>query len=208
MLTREQILIVLSAMLVAGLTGGGVVALAVRDEDKARELAPVPEQTLIHPTRGHSETNNPASALLEVWSSAQWGDIPAILRLQDPAMRRALGDTVITGVYQHQRERMVTRRPRVASAEVTGSTATVRYRVQGEPRTTPPQLAIMRRCRQSWCVRYDTFIEEALPFYVIAVNGGEVKPRRADRLAGASTAAVYRGQAAHLALLPPRKDTR
>lgn len=203
-LSREQILIGIAAMVVAGLVGGAVVGLAVRGDDNARAKLPeVPKSALISPDRrDRLSTATPQNALLELWSSAQWGDIPRTLRLQDPIVRRATGDSVVGGVYDHQRSRMTTRRPRITSTEVRGRIATVRYWLQGEPRTPPPQLAILRRRGGVWFMRYDTFVEDAIPYYITSVRGGDVNPQRGDRVAGAKAAAAYRKQAAKLALLP------
>lgn len=196
-------------MVVAGLTGGVVVALAVESEDKARsKLPPVAEHRLIRAEgQKRLRTTTPTTALMELWSSAQWGDVPAILRLQDPVVRNTIRDTDIAGVYQHQRTRMVTRKPHVVNVNVRGTIATVRYRLQGEVKPALPQLAIMRRRGQSWFLRYDTFIEEAIPFWVIASRGAEARPSRADRFAGASLTATYRAQVGRLAPVP-KTETR
>ncbi len=195
----------LAGALVSGLAGGAVVALTVRSDDKAREeLPPVAKPALINADgRGHLPTNKPTTALLELWSSAQWGDVPRVLRLHDPAVRRSVGNAVIAGTYTHQRTRMSTRKPRVLGVEVRGQTATVRYRVEGEPQTAPPQLAILRRYGATWFMRYDTFVEEAIPFYIATLRGGNVDPQRGDRLASARAASTYREQAVKLAQ-PPR----
>lgn len=193
-------------MLAAGLTGGAVVALAVRSDDGARaELPPVAKTALIDPDgRGHLTAKRPFSALLEVWSLAQWGDVPKLLRLQDPNVRRSVGDDVIAGVYSHQRSRMASRRPRILGTEVRGQTATVRYRLQGEPGPILPQLAILRRQAGVWRLRYDTFVEDALPFYILAARGGDTTPERGDRLAAAREAAAYRNLSLKLAGPPTR----
>jgi hypothetical protein len=195
----------LAGMLVAGVVGGAVVAFAVRGDDKARaELPAVAPSALIEPGRSrHLPTNNPQTALLEVWSLAQWGDIPRLLRLQDPTLRRAVGDQLLAGTYTHQRPRMATRRPRVLGADTHGQTATVRYRLQGDS-PSDPQSAILRRHAGVWHVRYDTFIEDAIPFYVLAARGAAISPDRADRLAAARAATTYRAQASSLAPSPKR----
>lgn len=189
-----------AATLVAGLAGGAVVGLAVRDEQSARrELPPVVPPAIIDPDgRGHHATDQPVGAMLEVWSSAQWGDVPRILRLHDPPVRQALGDATIAGVYAHQRTRLTTRRPRVTDVDERGRTAVVRYRLQGEPPSAPPHLAILRRRGGTWFLRYDTFVEDALPYYVVAARGAGAAPQRADRVAAAEAAATYREQAARL----------
>jgi hypothetical protein len=196
-------MLAVAATLVAGLVGGAVVGLAVRDEQNARRELPavVPSALIDADGRGHQATDQPVGALLEVWSSAQWGDVPRILRLHDPPVRQALGDAVLAGVYAHQRTRMTTRRPRVTEVEVRGRVATVRYRMQGESQPATGQLAILRRRGHLWFLRYDTFVEDALPFYVSAARGAGDEPQRADRAAAARTAAAYRDQAARLAAL-------
>lgn len=197
-------LIGLAAMVVAGVSGGAVVALTVASEQNARsEPPPLPGPTLISTGPGRQlTTRTPATALMAVWSSAQWGDVPAILRLQDPVVRTTMGDTIVVGVYQHQRPRMVTLKPRIADVDVRGMTATVRYRLQGDVKASLPQSAILRRHGGSWLLRYDTFIEAAIPYYVIASRAAEKQPSRADRLVGLDATAKYRRQVARLVPAP------
>ena len=97
---------------------------------------------------------------------------------------------------------MVTRKPHVVNVNVRGTIATVRYRLEGEVKSALPQLAILRRRGQSWFLRYDTFVEEAIPFWVIASRGAETRPSRADRVAGANVTASYRAQVGRLAPVP------
>ena len=207
MLTREQMLLGAAAVLVAGVTGGAIVASAVRSEDRATPPRAAKLALLDRSGPEQTGSNTPRSALVKLWSSAQWGDVPAILRLQDAVVRRAMGDAVIAGIYEHQRNWMATMRPRIVATEVDASVATVRYRLQGDAQTAPPHSAIMRRCGRSWCMRYDTFVEDAIPFYAAAVRGSEASLSRADRLAGAEMAASYRAQVARLAPLPRSTTT-
>ncbi|HEV2060925.1 MAG TPA: hypothetical protein VGR11_16365 [Solirubrobacteraceae bacterium] len=196
--SREQILIGVVAMGIAGLTAGSLVALTVRSEEDAKRPT-VPTLELVDPDgRVSSPSDTPSSTLTKLWSLAQWGDVPAILTLQDPAVRRAIGDQAVIGVYEHQRTRMVTTKPRVLASEIRRSTATVRYRLGDREQRSTPQSAILRRCGASWCMRYDTFIAEAIPYYVIAKRGGGATPSRGDRVAGAEMAASYRALAGRL----------
>ena len=192
----------------AALLGAMLVGVACNGDDD-RSSASLPGTSVAVKADGSLEEDPPPLTLRDVqrqpagsaqervmrlWFLAQWGNIPAVVALYDPVVRREVGVELLSGGYAVQRPVLLASRPRIAYTTSTELGMTVGLDVYR--RGAPPlrDSFLLRKSRDGWSVVYDTVLERAFTSYAqFSLNADpSAKPSRDAVRAGKASAARFR----------------
>jgi hypothetical protein len=109
---------------------------------------------------------SPQAQVMRTLFFAQWGGLNAVADTYTPAVRKALGDTVIDAAYGYNRFGLATALPRLRSVRSDGSTATVTVTFFTHER--PPQSGtyMLSRVHGTWRIGYDSALFGTIPAIV------------------------------------------
>lgn len=146
------------------------------------------------PGKGEAAPGSPEEAALDFFRLYQTSSWPVLAGGYDRRVVRALGarsmmDALVVGVGAVQKGTV----RKVQTPWTAGPTVvTVTVRAQGKDSTV---VYVLARSGETWRIRYDSLLAEALPIYVqteVSERTGQVEPSEAAVRAGAEAASVYR----------------
>lgn len=151
--------------------------------------------------------DSPQETVMRLWFLAQWGNIPAVVAMYDPAVRRAVGVALLSGGYSVQRPVLLASRPRIAYTTPTDLGTTVGLNVYR--RGAPPlrDSFLLRNAGTRWVVVYDTVLERAFSSYSQFSLTADPSARPSREAVQAGKAATARFRDAYLKARLGRKGS-